>query len=61
MPLYRIHERLVVDAARGICIDGGEGAIHPLGTLGKDAIATLLKVGAISLVQAPPLETFSGW
>jgi hypothetical protein len=29
--------------------------------LSKDKVAILLQVGAISLVQAPPLETFSGW
>ncbi len=59
--LYRIHQRLLIDSARGLCIPGGEGMVHTLSTLGKDKIAVLLKVGAISLVQAPPLDTFSGW
>ena len=59
--LYRIHSRLVVNAKQGLCIDGGEGVTHTLGMVGKDKIAVLLRTGAISLVQAPPLDTFEGW
>ena len=59
--LYRIHQRLIVNAKQGLCIDGGEGVTHTLGMVGKDKIAVLLRTGAISLVQAPPLATFEGW
>jgi len=59
--LYRIHQRLLINSKEGLCIPGGEGMVHTLSMLGKNTIAALLDTGAISLVQAPPLETFNGW
>ena len=59
--LYRIHDRLLVDSRNGTFIEPGEGCVHPLGMIGKAAIAMLLNSGAISLVEAPPLDVFTGW
>jgi hypothetical protein len=59
--LYRVHQRLLIDSQEGRFIEGGEGCTHTLSTLNTNAIKALLKMGAISEVQAPPLETFTGW
>lgn len=61
MPLYRIHQRLLLNASQGLCLQGGEGVVHSLSSVSADHITALLKTGAISLVQAPPLDTFTGW
>lgn len=61
MTLYRIHQRLLVDSAKGIFVEGGEGCVHSLDMIGKGKRAILLRVGAISIVQAPPLDTFDHW
>jgi len=59
--LYRIHQKLLVNATDGLFIQGGDGCIHDLGMLGSDKVERLVQIGAISEVQAPPLETFTGW
>jgi hypothetical protein len=59
--LYRIHNDLLVNADKGEFIRGCEGCVSCLDGIGKDKIAILLKVQAISLVQAPPLSVFPGW
>lgn len=59
--LYRIHQRLLINSKEGLCIPGGEGMVHTLSMISKDHIGALLATGAISLVQAPDLDTFDGW
>lgn len=59
--LYRIHQRLLINSKEGLCIPGGEGMVHTLSMISKDHIGALLATGAISLVQAPDLNTFDGW
>jgi len=59
--LYRIHQRLLVDSKNNVQIEGGEGCVHTLDMVSKENRAILLQVGAISIVQAPPLSTFTHW
>lgn len=59
--LYRIHDRLLVNSKRGIVIEGGEGRVHCLDGISKATIGILLSQGNISIVSAPPLNTFWGW
>lgn len=59
--LYRIHERLLVNRKNGTYIAAGEGKVHALPMVSASAIQVLLRTGAISEVQAPPLDVFTGW
>ena len=59
--LYRIHSDLLVNSEKGEFIRGCEGCVSCLDGIGKDKIAILLQVSAISLVRAPPLSAFPGW
>lgn len=61
MGLYRVHERLLVDRANGVFVEGGPGCVSTLSMVSKRAIGILLANGAISEVQAPPLAVFTGW
>jgi len=57
--LYRIHQRLLINSKKGTFIE--PGGVHCLKRVNKATVALLLAQGSISLVQAPPLETFTGW
>lgn len=60
--LYRIHERLLVNATQGVFIDGGEGVVHNLECIGADKRAVLLSIGVVSPVFAAPFsEMFPAW
>lgn len=56
--LYRIHQKLLISDDR--FIDGGGGCVHALSMLSAKTRKTLLRTGAISEVQAPPLSVFWG-
>jgi len=58
--LYRIHQKLLIDQAGGVFIEGGDGCVHTLSMLSANTHKALLTTGAISEVQAPPLVTFWG-
>jgi len=53
--LYRIHQKLLIDQAGGVFIEGGNGCVHSLSMLSAKTRQALLRTGAISEVQAPPL------
>jgi len=57
--LYRIHQKLLIDRS-GVFVEGGGGCVHALSMLSGKTIKALLRTGAISEVQAPPLEVFWG-
>lgn len=59
--LYRVHQKLLVNSTDGTMIGGSPDCVHALPMLGKDKIAVLLRIGAISEVQAPPLSVFTNW
>ena len=59
--LYRIHDKILIDSRNGVFLEGGEGCVHTLSMLGASVRQALLKVGAISELQAPPLSVFTGW
>ena len=60
--LYRIHQRLLVNASQGVFIDGGEGVVHDLECIGADKRAILLDIGAVTPVFAAPFsEMFPAW
>ena len=59
--LYRIHQKLLVNASDGLMVGGSPNCVHSLGMLGQDKIDLLIKLELISPVQAPPLSVFTGW
>lgn len=61
MLLYRIHSRLLVNARKGVYIDGGPGAVNCLDGMAKKTIEILITCGAISPVRAPTLGDLPGW
>lgn len=58
--LYRIHQKLLIDHNDGTFIEGGDGCVHALSMLSGKTRKALLRTGAISEVQAPPLSVFWG-
>lgn len=59
MPLYRIHQRLLINRKQGTFIE--PNGVHRLNTVKPATIRLLLAQGTISPVQAPPLDTFTHW
>jgi len=58
--LYRIHQKLLIDQRGGVFVEGGNGCVHSLSMLSTKTRKALLRTGAISEVQAPPLTVFWG-
>lgn len=61
MPLYRIHDRLLVNSKKGEFIEGGPGVVSDLSMISQGHIDVLISGGAISEVKAPPLDELPGW
>lgn len=59
--LYRIHQKLLVNSAKGEFIEGGPGQVSDLSMIGADKRAILLQIGVITPVHAPDLGVFPGW
>ena len=59
--LYRVHQKLLVNESEGLMVGGSPDCVHSLGMLGQNKIDLLVRIGAISPVQVPPLSVFTGW